>query len=165
MKLDLRDAYFHLEIAPEDHHFLTVNTYQGMYQNPCLCFGIASALAICQKAMDHLCSDLLAQWYLDDILLMGATGEQHLENIDKVMSKLAAQGLHQKHCLIEMHEDHLGVVKTESLAQSLLWWPGLDADIERTVKACATCETEAANPSCVSLLLLHANRMWQCVHF
>ena len=32
MKLDLCNAYFHLDIAPEDCHLLTVNKYQGMYQ-------------------------------------------------------------------------------------------------------------------------------------
>ena len=44
------------------------------------------------------------------------------------MKVVISAPLHQR-CLNELHEDHLGVVKTKTLAQSLLWWPGLDADL------------------------------------
>ena len=64
----------------------------------------------------------------------------------------------------ELHEGHLGVVKMKSLARSLLWWPGLDVDIERTVKACAMCQTDTDNPSSVSLLRLPTNSLWQRIH-
>jgi len=92
-KLNLHDAYFHLEITPEDRHLVTVSTCQGMYQYTWLCFGIASAPEMWQKAMHHLCADLPAQCYLDDFLIVGTTAEQQIENIEKVKSKFAAQGL------------------------------------------------------------------------
>lgn len=48
--------------------------------------------------------------------------------------------------LKEMHVGHLGVVKMKSIARSWLWWPGVDADIERTCKECETCTMENAAP-------------------
>ena len=30
----------------------------------------------------------------------------------------------RQRCLEELHVSHLGIVKTKSLARSLLWWPG-----------------------------------------
>ena len=45
----------------------------------------------------------------------------------------------RQRCLIELPNGHFGVVKMKSLARRLLWWPGLDADIEQTVEACAMC--------------------------
>lgn len=41
--------------------------------------------------------------------------------------------------LKELHSAHFGVVKTKSAARSRMWWPGIDADIEQWVGACAAC--------------------------
>ena len=57
------------------------------------------------------------------------------------MSVVIPASLCQRY-LNELHEHHLGVVKMKSLARSVLWWPGLDADIERTEKARATCRSD-----------------------
>ena len=35
----------------------------------------------------------------------------------------------------ELHSGHIGVVKMKALAQSYFWWPGLDKDIESSVKS------------------------------
>ena len=66
--------------------------------------------------------------------------------------------------LNELHEHHLGVVKMKSLARNLLWSPGLNADIKRMVKACATFRAGADNPSRVSFLWPPTDRMWQRIH-
>ena len=38
-----------------------------------------------------------------------------------------------------LHDTHIGVVRMKSLARSRVWWPGIDADIERLCFQCVTC--------------------------
>ncbi|XP_049886623.1 uncharacterized protein K02A2.6-like [Pectinophora gossypiella] len=41
----------------------------------------------------------------------------------------------------------MGIVKMKSIARSVMWWPGIDADIERTCRECGACAAEAAAPA------------------
>lgn len=52
----------------------------------------------------------------------------------------------RKKVLSELHNTHLGIVKMKMLARSCVWWPGMDKEIERVVKACNACIEAAANP-------------------
>jgi len=70
----------------------------------------------------------------------------------------------RQRCLEELHASHLGVVKTKSLARSLLWWPGLDKDIERMIKHCATCQADADSPRRASGIWPVPDRPWQRIH-
>ncbi|PAA77829.1 hypothetical protein BOX15_Mlig004066g4 [Macrostomum lignano] len=40
-----------------------------------------------------------------------------------------------------VHEVHLGMSRTKSLARAEFWWPAMDSDIERTVGLCQICRT------------------------
>ncbi|KAK8772670.1 hypothetical protein V5799_024085 [Amblyomma americanum] len=53
----------------------------------------------------------------------------------------------QKKILDELHEGHPGVVHMEEVAQSYVWWPGIDADMENTMKMCAACQQKRALPT------------------
>lgn len=48
--------------------------------------------------------------------------------------------------LRELHVGHLGIVKMKSVARSIMWWPGIDKDIEGWCKQCTTCALESAAP-------------------
>ena len=37
------------------------------------------------------------------------------------------------------HEGHLGIVKLKQRCRDLVWWPGIDRDIEALVKDCSAC--------------------------
>ena len=39
-----------------------------------------------------------------------------------------------------LHDNYIGVVRMKSLARSLVWWPSIDANIERLFSQCITCE-------------------------
>ena len=48
--------------------------------------------------------------------------------------------------LKDLHAEHLGMVKMKRLARKYLWWPGLDKEIEETVKLCHSCQEAAKAP-------------------
>ncbi|KAJ8706686.1 hypothetical protein PYW07_012764 [Mythimna separata] len=48
--------------------------------------------------------------------------------------------------LLELHEAHMGIVKTKSFARSYVWWPGIDEAIESMCRSCRTCAAEADAP-------------------
>lgn len=48
--------------------------------------------------------------------------------------------------LQQLHQTHIGIMRMKALARSYVWWPNLDADIERAGKACGTCIHYQSNP-------------------
>ena len=46
----------------------------------------------------------------------------------------------RKKLIDEIHEDHMGISRTKSVARTFCWWPGLDREIETRGKACAVCQ-------------------------
>ena len=43
--------------------------------------------------------------------------------------------------LNELHQTHPGIVKMKSLARSVIWWSGMDSEIEYCVQSCYTCQS------------------------
>ena len=85
-KLDLRQTYLQMEVAKESRHLLTVNTHKGLDRYKRLVFGIASAPAMRQKAMDQVLQDLLGvKCYIDDIIVTGKSKEKNFQNLEKVL--------------------------------------------------------------------------------
>lgn len=48
--------------------------------------------------------------------------------------------------LKQVHQTHLGIVKTKSICRSYFWWPGLDKDIEDLIKSCDACLSTLSSP-------------------
>ena len=46
-----------------------------------------------------------------------------------------------------LHEGHPGVTRMKRLARGYVWWPGMDADIERAVKLCCKCQEHQKLPA------------------
>ena len=83
----------------DSQHFLTINTHQGLYQYTRLPFGIASAPAIFQRAMDTILQGIPhTVCYIDDILVTGATEDEHLQNLEEVLRRLQHHGIRVKRC-------------------------------------------------------------------
>ena len=67
--------------------------------------------------------------------------------------------------LSELHEGHFGISKAKSRARLCVWWPGIDKDIEKTVKDCTKCQEHRNSPA---EALLHPwpwpSRPWSRLH-
>ena len=96
-KLDLSSAYQQMPLEEESRKYVTINTHRGLYRYTRLPFGIASAPAIFQKAMDAILQGLdHVICYLDDILITGVSEEEHLRNLDTVLGRLREHGVRLK---------------------------------------------------------------------
>ena len=75
-KIDLQSAYLQMELEEE---FTTINTHKGLYRFNRLAFGIASAPAIWQRAMEQVLVRIQkSECLLDDIIVAGTSMEEHL---------------------------------------------------------------------------------------
>ena len=121
--LDLRQAYLQMELEEESKPYLTINTLHGLYQYQRLPYGVASAPALWQRAMDQVLQGLPGvQCYLDDIIITGKSQEEHIRSLDKVLQRLEEYGLkaNQKKCtFLKDSVKYLGhTISAEGLHQS-----------------------------------------------
>lgn len=79
-KLDLSHAYQQMLLEENSAQYLTINTHLGLYRYTHLPFGMASAPAIFQRAMDQILQGIPGViCYIDDILVTGSNREEHLQ--------------------------------------------------------------------------------------
>ena len=96
-KIDLADAYNQIPLGPISQKRLALSTNQGVLLQMRLPFGIISAPGYFQEIMDKLTADLPGvAVYLDDILVSGATAQEHLDNLKRLLQRLSA--LQKKLC-------------------------------------------------------------------
>ena len=76
--IDLRHAYLQMEVEEHSRPFLTINTTCGLYQYQHLPYGVASAPAIWQRAMDQILQGIPGVFcYLDDIIVTSSNMKEH----------------------------------------------------------------------------------------
>ena len=76
-KLDLKDAYYHIELHEQVRHYTTFMTANGLMRFTRLPFGLSCAPELFQRTMERLlsnCKNIII--YLDDILVYGRTLEE-----------------------------------------------------------------------------------------
>ncbi|XP_066511013.1 uncharacterized protein K02A2.6 [Hoplias malabaricus] len=93
-KIDLCQAYLQMHVDESSQKYLTISTHRGLFRYLRLPFGITSAPALFQRAMDQILSGLPGvQCYLDDILVTGRNDTEHINNLDRVLGRLEEYGL------------------------------------------------------------------------
>ncbi|KAL6455395.1 hypothetical protein MHYP_G00361710 [Metynnis hypsauchen] len=93
-KIDLCQAYLQMHVEESSQKYLTITTHRGLFRYCQLPFGITSAPALFQRAMDQILSGLPGvQCYLDDILVTGRNDTEHLNNLDRALGRLEEYGL------------------------------------------------------------------------
>ena len=107
-KIDLAQAYLQMEVEESSRKYLTINTTKGLYQYNRLVFGISSAPAIWQRAMDQVLQGIPGtQCYLDDIIVTGVDDATHLANLQAVLSRLQEYGLRANKDKCEFFKDSI----------------------------------------------------------
>ena len=123
--LDADSGYWQLKVAEEDRDKTSFTSHRGTFRFKRMPFGLINAPATFQRAMDVLLSRVLwkkAIVYLDDIIVFSQTVQDHIRDVDEVLSILESAGLSLKlkKCdLFRSRVDYLGhVVRPGKLAMS-----------------------------------------------
>ena len=96
-KLDLSHAYLQVPLEEASQKYVTINTHKGLFVYTRLPFGIASAPSIFQRVMENLLQGIPRVCvYLDDILVTGATEQEHLANLAQVLQRIQDAGMRVK---------------------------------------------------------------------
>ncbi|VDD84538.1 unnamed protein product [Mesocestoides corti] len=93
-RLDLADAYLHLEVAPWSRLPLTINFHRGLFQCYSLPIGVKTAPSVCQKCMSTILAGIPGvAAYLDDLLIVASSQDELRKQIDEVLQRIQDNGL------------------------------------------------------------------------
>ena len=120
-----------MELAEEDRAKTAFCTTEGLYEFKVMPFGLCNAPATFQRLMDVVLCGL--QWttclvYLDDIIVMGRTFEEHLSNLENVFSRILDAGLKikvEKCSFLQERVKYLGHIVSKN---------GIEADPDKISK-------------------------------
>ena len=137
--LDLQSGYWQIPLtSKEDRERTAFLTKDGLFHFTVLPFGLCSAPATFERLMERVLRGL--QWercllYLDDILVFGATFEETIFNLEKVLERLQSANLKVKpgKCsLLQPSVEYFGHLFSEqgihplkSKLHSIQVWPSL----------------------------------------
>lgn len=113
-KIDFADAYLQIQVDEESKQLLTINTHRGLFQYNRLPFGVKPAPGIFQQIVDTMLAGLKGVVsYLDDLIVVGRTNDEHKANLTAVFDRIKEWGLHIREekcefCLPEVH--YLGFI-------------------------------------------------------
>ena len=86
--LDLLSGYWQVKVAEEDQKKTPFATHDCLFEFKVMPFGLCNAPAMFQRLMDLVLEGI--QWsqclvYLDDIIVIGWTFDEHLQNLSNVL--------------------------------------------------------------------------------
>ena len=87
-KLDLAHAYQQIPLDKASKQFVVINSHKGLFQYNRLPFGVASAPAIFQKAMEGILQGIGHVTVYIDILVTGRTEAEHLQHLAELLTRL-----------------------------------------------------------------------------
>ncbi len=121
--IDLISGYWQVEVSPPDQEKTAFCTPEGHFEFKVMPFGLTNAPATFQRLMDTVLAGL--QWsrclvYLDNVIIVGRTFTDHLQNLQAVFDRLRKAGLKLQpaKCALFQHQVvYLGhIVSREGIA-------------------------------------------------
>ena len=80
-------------------------------------------------------------------------------------TRVVVPGRYRDDVLKELHTSHSGMSRTKSVARSYVWWPGIDQDIEKMIKACQDCQSVKNSPPAAPVHpWVWPSRPWERIH-
>lgn len=107
--LDLASGYWQVELDADAREKSAFTTHRGLFEFTRMPFGLCNAPATFQRLMQAVLSGLEGRTcfvYLDDVLVVSKTFEQHLQHLAEVFEQLKQAGLRlkPKKCLLIREE-------------------------------------------------------------
>ena len=119
-KLDLTQAYHHMELDEATQNLLVINTHKGLFKYKRLPYGIASTTALWQRAIEQVLQNIPStQVIIDDIIVTGRNDTEHLHNLKLVMDRLLSYGLHVNLDKCEFFQEKVSYVGHEIDSEGL----------------------------------------------
>ena len=118
--LDLASGYWQVELAPDAREKSAFSTHRGLFEFTRMPFGLCNAPATFQRLMQVILTGLEGKScfvYLDDILVVSSTFEDHLHHLAELFERLRQAGLRlkPKKCLLLRKEvPYLGHILSAS---------------------------------------------------
>ena len=106
-KLDLRQAFLQLELEEDSRYITTFSSHIGLFRFKRLSFGLSVSSEIFQTTISQLLSGIPGVINLcDDILIYGASVDDHNKSLLAVVKKLADSGLtlHKSKCILNQSQ-------------------------------------------------------------
>lgn len=91
-KLDMSSAYTQFQITDVDN-ITCINTHRGLFKYKRLIFGLSSAPAIFQRALESILRIDGVLCFLDDILITGKDRAEHMNRLAMVLQRFKEAGL------------------------------------------------------------------------
>ena len=92
-KVDLSDAYLQIPVEENSSKLLCINTHSGLFKFQRLQFGIKVTSSIFQEVMDTMLDGLdFPIAYVEDIIIICKSKEQHREHVPSVFSRIQGFG-------------------------------------------------------------------------
>ena len=96
-KLHLSRDYQQILLEENSRDFVTINTHKGLYRPTRLPFSVSSASAIFQSKIEQVLQAIpMVVCRVDDILISGKNDQEHISNLNEVLTRLKNAGLRLK---------------------------------------------------------------------
>lgn len=118
--IDLTSGFHQIMMKKEDIPKTAFSTMNGKYEFLRLPFGLRNAPSIFQRMIDDVLKEEIGKTcyvYIDDVIIFGRTEEEHLQNIEKIFSKLEKANLRvnlEKTKFLKPETEFLGYLVTST---------------------------------------------------
>ena len=120
-KLDLRNGFYHIRMSEESIKYTAFSTPFGQFEFMCMPFGLKVAPSRFQRYINQVLSELIRELkvvvYMDDILVISETIEQHIEILRRVFGLFIANRLElriDKCAFLQTKVEFVGYLVTEA---------------------------------------------------